>query len=420
MVAPVAMPSSTTIAVRPSHGRAGRARPGTVCDGARSPPAGAALSSRCSSPGCRYSLISRVEDRLRRPPSTTAPIASSGWNGAPILRTSTRSSGRLQDARDLKGDGHAAARQREHDGLLILEVVQPLRQRASRLRVRSGKTLVLEHVDISLSPSRRCLTQPLPGPDRSPDRARPALRTDAPRRARSPAAFLALQPVEGRAVEIQHADDPRRPRSGASAPVPGRAPRQPCPGGRRARPRRRYRRGSPGRRDQRRRGAGAGAEITDPQAPVSSCSRTQAVAASRPLGQQIDVEDVAAIGRLLRQQQIEQQRARPAARSAAATWLLRGLKRPLPLPWANRTMPPALAGRGRPRMPSRPTGEMRTSIVSRRRAGSAMGSLPCGLRLCDREPRPPPSPDLRATPRRSSGCRTAGPPRPRGDAPGPP
>ena len=47
-------------------------------------------------------------------PSTTAPAASSSWPGAPILRTSTRSSGASSRAATSTADRHAAPRQRQH------------------------------------------------------------------------------------------------------------------------------------------------------------------------------------------------------------------------------------------------------------------------------------------------------------------
>ena len=47
-------------------------------------------------------------------PSATAPMASSGSSGAPSLRTSATSSGAPSRLAILRPDGHAAARQCEH------------------------------------------------------------------------------------------------------------------------------------------------------------------------------------------------------------------------------------------------------------------------------------------------------------------
>src|SRR5438132_1736571 len=54
--------------------------------------------------------------------------------------------------------------------------------------------------------------------------------------------------------------------------------------------------------------------------------------------------------------------ARRMSRNPAATWLLRGLKRPLPLPWAKITSP--FASEGTPSKPSSPSGEIRTGLTS--------------------------------------------------------
>src|SRR5258706_590605 len=54
--------------------------------------------------------------------------------------------------------------------------------------------------------------------------------------------------------------------------------------------------------------------------------------------------------------------ASPASRSPAATWLLRGLRRPLPLPWAKITS--AVAFEGTPSKPSSLSGEIRTGLTS--------------------------------------------------------
>ncbi len=91
-------------------------------------------------------------------------------------------------------------------------------------------------------------------------------------------------------------------------------------------------------------GAGARAEIPDRQMRRLRRGALQSAAKRQARGEQRDVEHVGAVAFLLRGQRSSSNVARPASRSAAATRLLRGLNRPLPLPCAKMTSPSASAG----------------------------------------------------------------------------
>lgn len=108
--------------------------------------------------------------------------------------------------------------------------------------------------------------------------------------------------------------------------------------------------------------AGAGAEIADRQiAGLGVLSdprrlRSAAVARATRYRKHCDGRASPAVKRSNRNV------ARPSLRKACATKLLRGLSRPLPLPWAKITSPVAL--RGMPNKPWRRCGPMSISIVS--------------------------------------------------------
>jgi len=92
-------------------------------------------------------------------------------------------------------------------------------------------------------------------------------------------------------------------------------------------------------RDKRRSRAGAGAEISDREIAGFHIPPRPRRRHQQALREQLNVENIAPVARLLDGQEFEQQGARPLSRRAWATKLLRGLSRPLPLPCANSTIP---------------------------------------------------------------------------------
>ena len=60
-----------------------------------------------------------IRTMIEAPPSTTAPMANSGWKGTPTLRTRIKSSG-IERRSDLRCDSNSTARQREDRRLLLL------------------------------------------------------------------------------------------------------------------------------------------------------------------------------------------------------------------------------------------------------------------------------------------------------------
>jgi hypothetical protein len=66
-------------------------------------------------------------------------------------------------------------------------------------------------------------------------------------------------------------------------------------------------------RDKRRRGTGTGAEVTRAKAREPRLARRPIPDGLEPLREELDVEDIAAIGRLLVAEQVEQQRPQPSS-----------------------------------------------------------------------------------------------------------
>jgi hypothetical protein len=79
---------------------------------------------------CRVSITWRL--RTCTPPSATAPMASSGWNGTPSFRTRKYIERRGERGRDCRGYRHAAARQRQHQHIRSIGIrLQQTRELAS-------------------------------------------------------------------------------------------------------------------------------------------------------------------------------------------------------------------------------------------------------------------------------------------------
>ena len=157
MVAPVASPSSTTIAVRPATASGGRAPRNCALATLAVPRVpGARTCSRTSSRPAAWRSTSSFSTSA--PPLAIAPIASSGCHGRPSLRTTSTSSGRPSARRDLVGDRNAAARQSEHDRVACTAV------RDERPRERAaGVHAILEyarHMLCSDSLHPCCATRP--------------------------------------------------------------------------------------------------------------------------------------------------------------------------------------------------------------------------------------------------------------------
>ena len=136
-VAPVATPSSITIAVHPQT--SARSRPPRYNWRRRSISANsdlqAAAKSASSMPACW--ITSSLSTTIEAPPSTTAPIASFGWKSDANLADQMRSRRRGKRGGYLGGHDHAAARQRHTTGcwpgvrVARLEAARPrARQRA--------------------------------------------------------------------------------------------------------------------------------------------------------------------------------------------------------------------------------------------------------------------------------------------------
>ena len=177
----------------------------------------------------------------------------------------------------------------------------------------------------------------------------------------------------GQAVELDDrrvvaADDEQRRAQGRAA-GPRREIRPPA-----ARDHRRDHAGAR-RRDQRRRRAGARAEEPDRQAGRGLLP-SQSAAATRAPAEQVDVEAQRARARdrslFLGVSKSIEQRAEPRRAGSATDWL-RGLCRPLPLPWAKATT--ARGRSGRPRSASRtaPSSGSRTEVSARRRVHDEQG-----------------------------------------------
>ena len=66
----------------------------------------------------RRRTLTTPSSTTRTPPSPIAPIASSGWCGAPSLRTTITSSGADERERDLERHRNTAAWQTEHDDVV--------------------------------------------------------------------------------------------------------------------------------------------------------------------------------------------------------------------------------------------------------------------------------------------------------------
>ena len=90
-VEPVAMPSSTMTAVRPSRLRRTRSLRRRATRASSSPRS--RRSAVRSSSSVTAARASTSASSTRTPPSPMAPMASSGWNGTPSLRTTMTSSG---------------------------------------------------------------------------------------------------------------------------------------------------------------------------------------------------------------------------------------------------------------------------------------------------------------------------------------
>jgi hypothetical protein len=95
-VDPVAIPSSTTMAVRPARGM--RPRPPRKLRTRRSSSARSRRSTTASSSAVTPASCTVSSLTIRTPSSPMAPMASSGWNGTPSLRTTITSSGALSAA----------------------------------------------------------------------------------------------------------------------------------------------------------------------------------------------------------------------------------------------------------------------------------------------------------------------------------
>ena len=125
MLAPVAIPSSTRITVLP--GDVDR-RPAAAVGAARGD--GVPSVSRSIAVRSCSSLMPRLRTRLSLtttpPPVASAPIASSCHCGTPSLRTRNTSSGACRNDGDLPPDGHAAARQAEHQQVVLAAVGRQL------------------------------------------------------------------------------------------------------------------------------------------------------------------------------------------------------------------------------------------------------------------------------------------------------
>ena len=125
-VAPVANPSSTTITTRPRDRRAEAGRPGSASSRAWA----SAISERVTSSRYAGSTPSAetIDPFSHWPPSAvTAPIASSGWPGAPSFRATSTSISASRRRGDLRGHDDAPARNPEDERL-----ARPVRRKRFR------------------------------------------------------------------------------------------------------------------------------------------------------------------------------------------------------------------------------------------------------------------------------------------------
>jgi hypothetical protein len=99
-----------------------------------------------------------------------------------------------------------------------------------------------------------------------------------------------------------------------------------------------------GRRPQRRRGAGAGAEVADGGLGRARLGAQPSGDPGQAAGEQADVEHVGPVEFLLGGEQVEQERAQAGVVQHAGDIPVAGLCRPLPLPWAKTTISRASSG----------------------------------------------------------------------------
>jgi len=102
-VEPVAIPSSTTMTVRPSSGARGRSPRNSLARRATS--SRSRRSTASSASGETRAIRTTSSLTTRALPSPTAPIASSGWLGTPSFRTTTTSSGVCSSCATSKATG---------------------------------------------------------------------------------------------------------------------------------------------------------------------------------------------------------------------------------------------------------------------------------------------------------------------------